>query len=153
MKTLPPLLIVTDRGRFVAFRFSEEHTLHRIDEAEFQEGNQKISEMVTDQAGAFPGTGGTVTSAGENMSLEAELEVRCIRQIASRIEDLLEREGQPLFGLAAPSEIHGAIIDLLTPATRKRIAVHVKKDLIKMPPAQIVERFIETREKAMAISS
>jgi len=153
MKTVPTLLVVTDRGHLIAYRNESGQTPERIDDVQFLEGNQRLSEMVTDQAGAFPGTGGVSTSAGENHSLAAEMETRCIRQIAMRIEQLLENENRPLWGLAAPAEIHSSILEHLKLSTRDRLAMQIKKDLVKLSPGGIMERFTEARRQEMAMIS
>jgi hypothetical protein len=130
MKSLPPVLIVTDRGRLVAFRTADGEKLQRIASVEFEEGNSKLSELVTDQAGAFPNTGSTGTSAAERMPLVAEIEVRCFRKIVDTIHGILAAEKPRWWGLAAPSEIHGALVDFLDPADRECLSRQVRKDLV-----------------------
>ncbi|WP_367870958.1 host attachment protein [Luteolibacter sp. Populi] len=146
MKTLPPVLIVTDRGRLIAYRYEEEDRPRAIATAEFEEGNRKLSELVTDQAGAFPNTGSIGTSAAERMPLEAELEVRCFRKISETIREILAQEKVTRWGLAAPSEIHGAVVDFLSGEDIATLALQVKRDLVNSPAEDVVRAF----EKASA---
>jgi Protein required for attachment to host cells len=139
MKPLPPVIIVADRGRLIAYRNSEGDRLQAINSAEFEEGNLKLSEMVTDQAGAFPNPGCHGTSSAERLPLVAEMEVRCFRQIAESIHRILAAENPRWWGLAAPSEIHGAIVDFLQPADRESLSLQVRRDLVNSSPAAVEE--------------
>lgn len=143
MKHLPPVIIVADRGQLVAFRHSEEDRLQELGRASFEEGNRKLSDWVTDQAGAFPNTGGAGNSSAERMPLIAEMEVRCFRQIVSAIRQLLAQENPAWWGLAAPSEIHDAIVDFLDPADRERLSRLVRKDLVNSSADDIASAFRE----------
>ena len=150
MKTLPPVLIVTDRGRLVAYRYEEQDRPRVIATAEFEEGNRKLSELVTDQAGAFPNTGSTGTSAAERLPLEAELEVRCFRKISDTVHDILAQEKVTRWGLAAPSEIHGAVVDFLGGEEVASLALQVKRDLVNSAPEDVVRAFEKASEPAWA---
>ncbi len=146
MKSLPPVIIVTDRGRLVAFR-SAEGQLRRIASVEFEEGNRKLSELVTDQAGAFPNTGSTGTSSAERLPLVAELEVRCFRKISDTIHEVLATEQPGWWGLAAPSEMHAAIVDFLDPADRESLSRHVRRDLVNSSMTDIEAAFLRAAEE------
>lgn len=146
MKPLPPVIIAADRGHLVAYRSSEGERLHLIDTAEFAEGNRKLSDLVTDQAGAFPNTGGIGTSSAERMPLVAEMEVRCFRQIADAIQRILANESPHWWGLAAPSEIHGAIVNHLHAADRERLSKHVRKNLVNSPANDVEEAFLRQED-------
>ena len=83
MITLPPILIVSDRGHFIADRFQDGSVVEVLDHQDFSEGTDKISELVTDQAGRFAsgGTDGYRHSAAERPTMVMELENRCVRHI------------------------------------------------------------------------
>ena len=91
MTTLPPILIVTDRGHLVAYRLLPGAGPEVLRRADFSEGTDKISEIMTDQAGrlASGGTEGHRMSAAERPRLVLELETRCVRHIAEHITELL----------------------------------------------------------------
>jgi hypothetical protein len=146
MKTLPPLLIVTDRGRMLVYQTDQDSALHHHSTTTFQEGNKKLSEMVTDQAGAFPNTGSRGTSTAEQLPLEAEMEARCFRKIADEIDELLAAQPATPWGLCAPSEIHGAIVNHLSDPARQRLTLQVHRDLVNSPPQDVVAAF-ETAAK------
>ena len=150
MKTLPPVLIVTDRGRLVAYRYEEGDRPRVITTAEFEEGNSKLSELVTDQAGAFPNTGSVGTSAAERLPLEAELEVRCFRKIAETIHEVLAQEKVARWGLAAPSEIHSAVVDFLGGEEVATLALQVKRNLVNSPSVDVMRAFEKASEPAWA---
>ncbi len=147
---LPSLIIVADRGHLVAYRLSDSGRTERIESAEFVEGSRKLSELVTDQAGAFPtgSPGSPGTSHAERLPLEAELEMRSFRQIAAKVRELVDRENPVFWGFAAPSEINGAILDGLDDDCHRRLAVNLKLDLIHHPATEVAERFLSSRSKA-----
>ncbi|MES2997199.1 MAG: host attachment protein [Verrucomicrobiota bacterium] len=133
--------IITNRGHLLALRRTETNSLELLDETFIKEGNAKLSELVTDQAGAFGNSGTPGTTATERMPLEAELEVQCFRKIAAKISDLLKEHNPGWWGLAAPSEINGAIVDHLDAKVREKISVNLKLDLTNSPRSGLLKRF------------
>ncbi len=146
MTAIPPILIVADRGHLVAYRNTERHSLEEIDHADFAEGNQKISEIVTDQAGAFTNSGTPGTGTYESMPLIAELEARSFRKIAEKVREVIDREKPRSWGFAAPGEINGAILDGIEDQYQDRLACNLKLDLTNSKPGDVYTRF----EKAAA---
>jgi hypothetical protein len=139
MKTLPPLVIAADRGHLIAYRLDESDHPRVVATEEFVEGTSKLSELVTDQAGAFPNTGSIGTASAERLPLVAELEVRCFRGISKAINRILGEEKVSRWALAAPSEIHNAIVDFLDAKDRESLALQLKRDLVHSPSKQVVE--------------
>lgn len=139
MKTLPPIVIVADRGRLVAYRLDESDHPRVVETEEFAEGNRKLSELVTDQAGAFPVPGGVATASAERMPLVAELEMRCFRKISDAIHRILGEEKVSRWALVAPSEIHNAIVDFLAAEDRESLSLQLKRDLVNSPSKDVVE--------------
>lgn len=149
MTTLPPILIVTDRGHFVAYRLlpgAGPEVLHRAD---FSEGTDKISEIVTDQAGRFPsgGTDGYRQSAMERPKLVLELETRCVRHIAEHITEVLTAYSGA-WALAAPGEINHPILEHLTQELQNRLQLNLPKDLVKIPVGEIASHFLKAKQHA-----
>lgn len=140
MKGFPSLLFLSNRGRFLAYRPTETGHLEVIDSFEPMEGNLKVSELVTDQAGAFP-MGSPGTAGYESLPLLEELESRSIRQIAARIEEILEREKPPTWGLAAARDLNGRVLELLPAEHREALACNLKLDLTNSPPVTVRSRF------------
>jgi hypothetical protein len=150
MYTLPPTLIVTDRGHFVAYRLHPDSGPEVIDHATFTEGVEKISEQVTDKEGSFQSGGngaGKVHASAERLHLQAELEQRCVRQIGERIQSVLTQYGG-LWAFAAPSEINGAILEQLPREFVDRLRINLPKDLARIPSHQVPDHFLKARAHA-----
>jgi len=145
MKEFPHLIIVANRGRLVAYRPTGTGHLEVVDSLEPMEGNEKISDLVTDQAGAFP-TDGPGTAAYESMPLAEELEIRSLRQIAGKVEELLEREEPDMWGFAALSEINAAVIEQIPDECLENLTFNLTLDLTNSPAAEVHTRFEEERQ-------
>ena len=143
MKTIPPLLILTNRGHFVAYRTTEAGHLDTIESSEIFEGHEKLSDIVTDQAGAYSNVGGHGTSTYERMPLTNELEMRCFRQIAAKIHSTLDREKPFCWGLATPADMNGAVLQAIGEAYQKKLALNLRLDLTNSPPDEVAARFRE----------
>jgi hypothetical protein len=141
MRPLPSLLIVADRGRVRAYLTADAAVPSLLTSTSFPEGTGKLSELVTDQAGAFPNTGSVGTSSAERLPLKAEIEVRCFRRIADEIDHLLATRDVTTWGFAAPSEIHGAILDLISRDALERLASQVRLDLVNASPQDVKAAF------------
>ena len=141
MKTLPSILIAADRGRLIAYRCEENDRPRVVANTEFEEGSRKLSELVTDQAGAFPVTGSVGTASAERLPLENELEIRCIRKIAETIRTINAKEKPAHWGLAASSEIHATIVEHLSNEDAKTLSRHVKRNLVNSPSSEVAAAF------------
>ena len=146
MKSVPSLLIVANRGKLVAYRTTEAGALEAAESVSFKEGNQKVSEMVTDQSGAFPVSGSTGTAAYESMPMLAELEVRCFRQIREKIGEILAKWKPGSWGFATPSEINGAVLDDLDPRYHQTLKTNLRLDLTNSPPDAVLKAFQKDRD-------
>lgn len=145
MKDFPHLIILANRGRLVAYRPTEAGHLVMVDSLEPMEGNVKISDLVTDQAGAFP-TDGPGTAAYESMPLATELEIRSLRQIGGKIEEILEREEPATWGFAALSELNEAILEHVPDECRDNLTVNLLVDLTNSPVTKVHARFEAERQ-------
>ena len=104
----------------------------------------KLIDKVTDMAGRFPvsdGAGRQHAASISESKLETETDRRIQRQLADQIVKIVSGNGKEGWSFAAPSEIHGAIVDLLPGAVRDRIVEHVKSDLVKIEPARLPAHF------------
>jgi hypothetical protein len=146
---LPDLIIAADRGRLIAYTPNASGSLKAVRAEEIPEGRQKLSEQVTDKAGAFPmmgpnrgsGVNGTFTGSAERLTLEAEIEMQSFRRVASDIEALVTRHHPKTWGFAAPSEINGAILDGLNPQLKENLVTNLRLDLVNMPADQLAKKF------------
>lgn len=143
MTAIPELLILADRGHLVAYRTTETGHMERVESFDIIEGHEKLSNIVTDQAGAYGNIGSPGTSSHESMPLINELEARCIRQIIKKIETLVDREEPKFWGFAASAEINHAILDGVPDRYLQKLAVNLKLDLTNSPPAQVRSKFAE----------
>lgn len=143
---IPSIIIVANRGHLIAYRKTDNGALEAIDADSFPEGTLKISEIVTDQSGAFQMTGGVGTGSYESLPLVNELEVRSFRKVADKIGAVLDAHKPSWWGFASPSEINGAITDHLQERYRSKISINLKSDLTNSPKDDVYRRF----EKAAA---
>lgn len=141
MSRIPKLIIVTNRGHLIAYRTAETQSLEKIARESFTEGNEKISDIVTDQSGAFPMTGTAGTSSYESLPLVAELEVRSFRKISRKISEIIKSEHATSWGFATPSEINGAILEGLEKDDLDKLAFNLKVDITNSPPGEVYSRF------------
>ncbi len=147
------LIIVTDRGSLKAYRVNETPTrgpsLQLVQAFNITDAHGRLVDKVSDLAGRFPvsdGAGGRhANSIAERTQLETETDRRIHKELADQIVKIVSSNGKEGWSFAAPSEIHGAIVDLLPPAVRDRIVEHVKSDLVKTEPAKLPAHFRSLR--------
>jgi len=149
MNTLPPLVIVADRGHLKAFKPGAERGLQLLHTTDFKEGLEKLSEQLTDQAGAFPdgGTMGHGTSTAERLTLVDEIDSRIFRRIGQVIDQLHSEHTPGPWALAAPSEINRAILSEISPSVRDSLALNLPLDLTNTPHGQLAEHFVRGRDR------
>jgi hypothetical protein len=147
MKKLPSFLIVADRGRLVAYSCETESQRgsvpRMVAEVTFSEGHDKLSEVVTDQAGGFPdgGTAGRGNAAAERLTLINEIDLQNFRRVGNCINHVLSSHHPKEWGFAAPSEINRAILEYVKPEFTGKLAQNLPKDLTKLPADELVGRF------------
>jgi hypothetical protein len=73
--------------------------------------------------------------------LEAEMDRRICKELATEIAKIVERNPCEGWSFAAPESIHAVIVDLLPLEIRERIVEHVKSDLVKIEVARLPEYF------------
>src|SRR5205807_8933702 len=97
-----------------------------------------------DQGGRFAVRDGAGVQHGATMAetkLEKVTDRRIYRQLADQIAKLVKTDGVEGWSFAAPSEFHGAIVELLPVGVRSRIVEHVKSDLVKIDSAKLASHF------------
>lgn len=146
---IPSLLIVADRGCVKAFQVENTPTrgpMPRLAET-FQVSAvpDRYREEYTDRIGSFPnsGTNRQGNSVAEHHSVGEEHETRACREIARQIDRLLSQYHPATWGLAAPSEIAGAVLEKLTPNGRSSLKTVVKHDLINVDAKALIGQFHE----------
>ncbi len=143
------LIVVTDRGSFKAYKVNETPTrgpsLQLVQAFDITDAHGRMVDKVTDAAGRFPvsdgGSGRHMNSASERAQLESETDRRICRQLVDEIVKVVKADGVEGWSFAAPSSIHGVIVELLPATVRDRIVEHVKSDLVKVEPARLGTHF------------
>lgn len=144
------LVIVTDRGSLKAYRVTETPTrgpsLRLVQAFDITDAHGRLVDKVSDVAGRFPVTESAGAHRGpasiaERTQLATETDRRIQKELADQIVKIVSQNGKEGWSLAAPSEIHAAIVDALPCAVRERIVEHVKSDLVKVEPAKLIGHF------------
>jgi len=147
------LVIAADRGSLKAYQVNETPTrgpsLKLIQAFDVTAAHGRLIDKVSDQAGRFPVSDGAGSHHGASISeatqLETETDRRINKELAEQIAKIVNGSGKEGWAFAAPSEIHGAIVDLLPDRVRSRIVEHVKSDLVKVEPAKFPNHFRSLR--------
>lgn len=145
MEKLPELLVVTDRGHFNAYQGHQDGRLTPLDTMENAEALEKLSDQVTDKAGGFPAAEsyGQGNSSAERLPLETELQMRAIRRIGQRTQELFDEYECSTWGLIASPEINRAILDQLPEPMRDKLVVNVKRNLTGQSTEELKQRLVE----------
>jgi hypothetical protein len=147
------LVIAADRGTLKAYQVNETPTrgpsLKLIQAFDITDAHGRLVDKVTDLAGRFPVTESAGAHRGaasiSESKLETETDRRINKELAEQIAKIVNDSGKEGWAFAAPSEIHGAIVDLLPDRVRNRIVEHVKSDLVKVEPAKLPNHFRSLR--------
>src|SRR5206468_1284076 len=143
------LIVVADRGSLKAYKVNETPTrgpsLQLVQAFNITDAHGRMVDKLTDMAGRFPvgdaGSGRHMNAVAERTQLETENDRRIYKQLVDEIVKLVKGDGAGGWSFAAPSAIHGAIVDLLPSDVRDRIVEHVKSDLVKTEPAKLGSHF------------
>jgi hypothetical protein len=130
--TASSLIIVADRGSLRAYRVQETPT--RGPHLELVQAFE-----VTDVMNAP--TMRHITPMSNWPQMEAEMERRACKELATEIAKIVERNAGEGWSFAAPESIHAAIVDLLPAEIRERIVEHVESDLVKLPAEALPSHF------------
>jgi hypothetical protein len=73
--------------------------------------------------------------------LEAEMDRRICKELATEIAKIVERNPGEGWSFAAPESIYAKIVKRLPPEIRERMVEHVESDLVKLPAAALLSHF------------
>jgi hypothetical protein len=147
------IIVVADRGSVKAYKVNETPnrgpSLQLVRAFDLTDAHGRYQDKLTDQAGRFPvGDGGGQAGSGrhqnaiaERQGLETENDRRIFKELAENIAEVIKGEAPEGWSFAAPAEIHAAIVELLPVDVRERIVEQVSADLVKIPVAELAERF------------
>ena len=126
------LVIVADRGSLRAYRVEETPTrgphLELVQAFEVTDVMNAVSTRHTTPMTDWP-------------QLEAEMDRRVCKELATEIAKIVERNPGGGWSFAAPESIYAKIVEHLPPEIRERIVEYLKSDLVKTEPAKLPEHF------------
>lgn len=144
------LLVLIDSGRFKAYCMEESPRFRtpRLKLLEQWETpvTRRISDQVTDKAGQFA-KGSLSFSAvndmadGERHNLDLERRRRAVKQMATRVGELLQRETLEACYLATSKMINQTVLSTLPDKVRQRIQKNVTANLTRLNPSAIFKHF------------
>jgi hypothetical protein len=147
----PQMIITADLGSLRVFRVVKSETdlhshLQAVADEHNPEAGEKISDIVTDQAGRFPRGGGANNvqgdlSAGERLHFEDEILKRQVRYMAERIDKVLNKEKPRSCAIALSPAVHRQILDALSSKNRGLIGEVVSSNLTKTEPTELLKHF------------
>jgi hypothetical protein len=140
---------VADLGCLKAYRLEKTPVqqtprLELIEEFTSNGGTARPAQINTDASGRFPRGGPQAVggmSDGERHNLALEHRKRVVRQLAGRLQHLMQAPDAGDCYLAASREIHNHLLEELDPATRARIVRSVHADLTKLEKAELLAHF------------
>jgi hypothetical protein len=161
MKIKRTLLVLTDSGRFKAYRM-EESPRYKTPRLKLLEQwdtpvTRRISDQVTDKSGQFA-KGSLSFSAindmadGERHNLDLERRRRALKQMAARVGELLKRERLEICYLASSKMINQTVLSALADQVRVRIQKNVTANLTRLNPATIFQHFCDSPLKRHSVS-
>lgn len=134
------MIITADYGALEAFTISQgEKTkaVHLEEEILVEEDRGPYKEKVTDQATCFRHWGATA----EKTTIELEKKRRAVQELTKAIETLLQKHQPFHWYFAAPEEINRALMEGLNEKFKKTLRHNLKKDLINIPPEELLGHF------------
>lgn len=119
---------------------------------DFPAGVSSYTNREADVAGRFQGSkqqgrgpGAPVARTGmsidERLPMKNEEQRRTIGGIVEAIEDFLRTRPTASWDFAAGPDVHNAVLESLTPATRNRLRQSLPKDLVNQPVADLGTHF------------
>jgi hypothetical protein len=148
--------ITADRGNLKAYRAEKAPAgrsprLELVEAISLADAHLSVTERFTDEAGSFPtqtGAGSRQTMQGNSIAerhYDIEDDRRIMKQLAKHIGDILHREKPDGWSFAAPAEIHNAVISEVEPSLREQLLERLPRDLVNVPPDQLLEHFSAVR--------
>ena len=142
------VVILTDLGNTRAFRVFPKRTVSDPHQgpASVKEFSIPMEEVYTDQQGAFPigndSNESTVMSQGENHQKKNEHEKKRIHFIAQKIEEIISKEENKAWCLAAPETINKRLLERIPLEMQKSLLTNIKADLTHITLKELEQRFM-----------
>ncbi len=146
MKLENTMVIIADLGELKVFKVKKHegivgnelkisYSLELINDLDYIAAHKKISELVSDKAGNFKG--GNL----EDNKIEDQIEKRTIKDIATDIDSIVNKEKPKQLFLAFPKEANRQLLDTISQETKNIIVKNVKLNLIKEDKNKILSFF------------
>ena len=141
-------IVTSDRGHLRIFAETRPpgRTTPRLETVaalDFPGGRQDYTDHDTDVAGRFPGAGGSGSgmSLDERLPMKREEERRSVRLIADELENFFAARPQASWDLAVAPSLYNAIVQSLSPATRRRLQRVLSEDLANQDSEEVRSHF------------
>lgn len=143
------IIIVANTGSLRAYRITESSVIHRrpaemIRKIEYEPAHKKLSEVVTDRQGRFPGSGiagNPSRGAGEHHHLFEEMKKKAVKQLSHDIDGIIKLSVAEKIHVALPKMISSDVVAGLSKSSKGRISKTVNADIVKEPVADLRARF------------
>jgi hypothetical protein len=144
------LVVVSDLGGFKAYRLDADQMnstprLDLLEEFNNAAAHRKMNDRLSDVGGRFPrrtgASNGCAMSDGERHNIELESRRRHVRQMATRLNSLMQSPGVEQCYLAASREMNHQLLEELNPDVRAKIGVNVSADLMKVDKSELLRHF------------
>lgn len=167
-KSYPHFIIVTDRGALRAgwldpsdrlqlspsslkrpANLLHQPTIHWVEDLAFVHPRQHLIEQVSDMAGAYSAaesSGGTprrMPSSYSEIHWRIAADRQAVKDLARAAVAVLLREKPESWSLAAPADIHLALLDALPVSCRRRLERVLPKNLARCTSGNILKHFLE----------
>jgi hypothetical protein len=119
---------------------SQSTRLDLVHEHHEETAHNRISDQLTDKAGRFATPGGGA-SISENHNLRSENQRRLVKQLATRISQLVQNEKPATWFFGAAKEINQRIVDELDSGVRAKLSKNVSADLVKIHKSDLLNHF------------
>lgn len=150
-------IITADRGHVRVFRKDQSPgqmtpTLAEVQALDFPSGRRSYTDRDTDMAGRFQssnhqsrGPGAPMARTGmsidERLPMQEEEERRQSKDLVETIEGFLRQRSDATWDFAAGPEVHNAVLEALSPATRSRLRQALSKNLVNQPVEELLKQF------------
>jgi protein required for attachment to host cells len=143
------IIIVADTGTLKAYRVSEKSLKNRksaevIKMINYEEAHTKLSDLLTDRAGRFRGSGDSRSrghASGEEHNMKEDIKKKMVKHLVHDIEGIIKFTPAEFFYVSLPRAVHKNVMEGMNKTLRGKITKQVAADLIKAPVGELRERF------------
>ena len=150
-------IITADRGHVRVYRQHQPPgqmtpTLAEVQALDFPSGRRSYTDRDTDMAGRFQSSNNPSRAAGapmartgmsidERLPMQEEEERRQAKDLVVTVESFLQQHSDATWDFAAGPEVHNAVLESLSPASRSRLRQALSKNLVNQPVEDLLKQF------------